>query len=346
MIYPINKLFAEDSIPSYKTSFIYLIFFFISLSLIFIYLDFPPINAMPWDVIIQLDAAWRVVNGQIINVDFSPIIPPFSIMVTAIAMQLKSPSVSSILYGNLLLFITITPWAWFIARTRFSAIIAFLFAAFIGILLITPRALGDHILATSYAMIYNRQAWAFISMLLIELLIPPKQNFQSKQILSSLSSGILLALLLFNKLSFLAIGITAILIHIVFFFPRKTWFFILICSFLTAWFSIQAFFHWNLFAYLNEMRQIAPVYSSTRLGYWQKIYLKNFLEIGLVGLTLFFLLLIDFKLKNGQAIHKKWQSLARIIIITIFIVVAVVIIIIIFYHYYYYFFRVWWLSFL
>jgi hypothetical protein len=263
---PIINFFTTDSNRSYKLSFLLLIGFVISLSLILINIGSPVINSMPWDVIIQFDAAWRVIHGQIPNVDFTPIIPPLSILLTAFGMKVAPPSASSIVYGNVLFFVILTPWAWVIARSRLSAANAFLFAVFMGVLLVAPRALGDWVFASSYAMLYNRQGWVLLSMLCVELFIFNRKTTKSQEIWSGLSSSVLLALLLFGKLSFFGIGVGAVLIRCFLFRPSIKWFITLASSFLLLVIAMQAFLPLNLFSYISDLRLVAKVYGPAKLN--------------------------------------------------------------------------------
>jgi len=299
---PIINFFTTDSNRSYKLSFLLLITFVISLSLILINIGSPAINSIPWDVTIQLDGAWRVVNGQIPNVDFTPIIPPLTILLTAFGMKVAPPSASSIAYGNVLLFVILTPWAWVIARSRLSAANAFLFAVFMGVLLVAPRALGDNVDAISYAMLYNRQGWVLLSMLCVELFIFNRKTTKSQEIWSGLSSSILLTLLLFSKLSFFCIGVAAVLIRSFFFRPSIKWFITLVSSFLLLVITMQAFLPLNLFSYISDTRLVGIVYGKNKLngGTLPRVMIESWENIFVIIVLLFMLMLIHELDKNKE----------------------------------------------
>jgi hypothetical protein len=128
-----------------------------SLVVLMLTVGFPLIRNAPWDIMIQLDGAWRIIHGQKLNVDFAPLIPPLTVLIDSFGMRLTGAKALSILYANIILFIVLTPWAWKIARDRLSAVNAFLFSIFIGSLLIAPRFLASKSpYFTSYAMLYNR----------------------------------------------------------------------------------------------------------------------------------------------------------------------------------------------
>lgn len=311
--------FTTNSNRSYKRSFALLITFIVSLSLVLINLGFPPITTMPWDVILQLDGAWRVVNGQTPYVDFSPIIPPFTIILTSLVMKTVTLSASSISYGNIFLFIVLTFWAWFIAQRRLSATIAFMFAAFMGLLLVAPRALGYNPEDTSFAMIYNRQGWALLSMLLLESFVIPRKAVKSEEIAEGISTGALLALLLFGKLTFFGVGLLSILIRFVFYPFTKKWLASFLITFLCVFFLIQIFFHFNLSSYVSEMAFVGKVYGPAKKEAFLRIVEINMRYFKLMGVAIIPLLLMNKELNRSKQkntiVYQGWLLIRVVFVI-------------------------------
>jgi hypothetical protein len=245
---------------------------------------FPVISVLPWDIAIQLDGAWRIVHGQIPSVNFRSVIPPMTLELSALGIVLGSPSATCIARGNLLLFLVLTPWAWIIARSRLSATYAFIFAALVGLLVVTPRPLGDKIAASSYAMLYNRQGWAILSVVLLSLLVPVLPDRKDRSIASGLGNGVLLALLSFSKLNFLAVGIAAIVLHAL--MARQAWIKLVLAvvvSYLAAMLLLHAVFGLSFTAYLNETVGIARVYVQGKLSDLVHIGLKNLDQLFIVA---------------------------------------------------------------
>lgn len=170
----IIKIFTEDSSRSYRLLFLLLISIIASLAIILISVGIPPITALPTDISILLESGWRIISGQTPHLDYYSPLGSFTSLLIAFGMKITSPSASSIAYGNVLLLVICTPWAWLIARDRLSALNAFLFALFMALLLVAPRPLGSPMSEVSYAMLYNRQAFVFLSMLLIGIFITPR----------------------------------------------------------------------------------------------------------------------------------------------------------------------------
>jgi hypothetical protein len=321
---PITKFFTTDSNRSYKFFFTLLITFITSLSLILVSTGSAPIVLKPWDVIIQLDGGWRIINEQTPHIDFYSPLGPLSLLLTAFGMKVASPSASSIVYGSVLLFLVLTPWAWFIARSRLSSANAFLFALFMGFFLVTPRALGDGIRELSYATLYNRQGFVLLSLLLIELFIPYRPSVRHKNyLLSGLSSGILLGLLLFCKINYFGVGAVAVLIRILIFRFQRTWLIAFTSGFLLICITMQIFFKVNLFSLISNVALAAKAQSfSNRLQHFLDVFQDNSCYFCLTLTIVIFLSIGDFE-KEKQEKNKVFHlRLDRTLILTAFVALS------------------------
>jgi hypothetical protein len=297
----IVRFFTLDSAQSYQGYFLLLIGIIISLSIVLVKIGTPVITSfMHSDVMILLDSGWRIINGQIPNVDYYNPLGPLTGWLVAFGMKVTSPSASSIAYGNVLLFMILTPWAWFIARSRVSAINAFIFALFMGVLLVTPRSLSTPIREITYAMLYNRHAFVLLSMLSIEVFISPRTSVKPRFLLSGLSSGILLALLFVCKINFFIIGAVSCLLSIILFRYKKIWLISFLASLAIAWLGIHIFFNFNVFSYLSDIFLATKAHDKI-----QRLYtLKGVFQANLPWLYLIFVLIaicaIDRSSKDGR----------------------------------------------
>ncbi len=321
----IVKLFTTDSDRSYRGYFWLLIGSIAALAIALANVGLPIVNAMPMDIAIVLDSGWRILNGQIPNLDYYSPLGPLTSLLVAFGMKVASPSASSIAYANILLLVTLTPWAWFVARSRLSAVNAFLFALFMGILLITPRPLGELIRNTSYAMIYNRHAFVLLSLLSIELFVSPRvpkrPNFF---LLSGLSSGILLALLFFSKINYFAIGVVAILLAIALFRFSKIWLIGLASGLAIVWISMHIFFDFNSFAYLSDISLAASSQNKTqRLHNLKGAAIANF-----YWLYLIFVLIVINSINQTPKIRKTdvFLKQTKVQISAVFVAVSAILI--------------------
>ena len=164
----------------------------------------------PWDVFVLLDSGWRIISGQIPHTDFHNPIGPLTYELIALGMRLAGPSLRSIGYGDVIFLFGATTWAWLIARRRLAGLNCFLFILFVAILSLATRPLGFDPHVTTYALIYNRYGWVLYSLLLVQLFIEPQAITRASKAWDSLSIGLLLGLLFFDKITFFAAGFAAI----------------------------------------------------------------------------------------------------------------------------------------
>jgi len=283
VFFPLATFLASTSQRAQMISFAAMALFVSSLGGLMYSVGLPVISALPWDMAIQLDGAWRIVHGQIPSIDFRSVIPPLTLELSALGISLGSPSAACIAYGNLLLFLMLTPWAWVIARRRLSAAYACLFAAFVGAIVLTPRPLGDKIGATSYAMLYNRQGWAITSVILLSLLVPVLPTVSKRPILGGLGNGVLLALLAFSKLSFFAVAAAAIVLNAV--VDRLSWLSLMlgvVVGYLSTVIVLGAATGLDFNAYLGETAAIAQAYIPGKSRDVIGITLKNLDQIFII----------------------------------------------------------------
>jgi len=269
ILLPLASLLASVTERAQWTSLAAIVLFLLSVGGVMHLIGLPVISALPWDMSIQLDGAWRIVHGQIPNVDFRAVIPPATLELSALGILLGSSSAACITTGNLLLFLALTPYAWVTARRRFSAAYACLFAIFVGLMVLAPRPLGDKIAAASYAMLYNRQGYALLSVIVVSILVPLLPGVVKRPALGGLGVGVLLALLAFSKLTFFAVAVAAIGLHVL--FDRRAWVSVmpavLIGSIGTV-VLLHAITGLDFMAYLRETEAIGRVYVQ---GKWKDV---------------------------------------------------------------------------
>jgi hypothetical protein len=311
---------SSESPRHYQRLAIALLFLFTIVAIISMNVGLVPINAIPWDVLLILDGGWRIFDGQIPHVDYYNPIGLLTYLLTAIGMNVGQPSASSVAYGNTLLFVILIPWAWFITRSRLSAIDSFLVVVFLGFLLIAPRALGFNSESTTYAMLYNRQGFVLFSMLALELFVAPRASVRHKFLLSGLSCGLLLGLIFFCKVSYFIIALFAVFIQPFLFGYSSAWLLGSIAGFALSYLAIQVGFHFDfsLSSYLADIQLAGKAQSLANRG----LKLKEAISLNWLYICLTFvpLLLTSYQLFSRKP--PKAEAIAKIKIwaIAIFIV--------------------------
>jgi hypothetical protein len=201
-------LWAVESAIGYRTCGLALLAVFGTVVALLVIQGAPPIGG-PWVAMALLDGAWRIICGQVPHTDFQNPIGALTYALISFGMLVSAPSASAITYGIALFLVVIVPWAWKLASARLPAAVAFVFVLFLGFLLVAPRAVGQPIHDTTYTMLYNREGYALLSLLLLSLFLQPRQVKSLK--LSELSSGLLLGLLLYCKITYFVFGMGSVL---------------------------------------------------------------------------------------------------------------------------------------
>ncbi len=160
----------------------------------------------PWDAFLLLDGGWRILLGQTPHTDFYNPIGPLTYYFVSLGLRVAGPSLAGLSAGNILFLLSIGTWAAIAAFRRLHAPYAFLFVAFIAILLAATRSLGWDPQTNSYAMIYNRYGWALLSILYLHLFVPVCAAVRPAPAADAASAGALLGLLFLCKITYFIVG--------------------------------------------------------------------------------------------------------------------------------------------
>ena len=205
------RLFQADSSKAYWLAFSALAVAALTASAALFASGCSPIFEMPHDGMLSLDGAWRIFCGQRPHTDFYSAIGIVPFLITGLGMLIVGPSADALAVGPAALLPLIAAWSWLIARRRLSAMHALAVAAFISFLTVGQFALGYEFRACSYAMQYNRYAWSFLCLLLLEAFIAPLSRPKPRGLfLEGASTGALLGLLAFTKITYFGLAALAI----------------------------------------------------------------------------------------------------------------------------------------
>jgi hypothetical protein len=310
----IVRAFTDESRRGYRLASIALVAVTATLSVALVHFGAAPIKG-PWDMHVLLDGGWRILNGQTPNVDYYNPIGPLTYALIALGMKLWHPSTSAVAYGNVLFAVVLVTYAWAIGQPRLSALSAAVFALFVFVLVTAPRPLGYPVFKTTYAMIYNRQGYALLSILLLELFIKVRDQVRPHYLLDGASSGILLALILLCKISYFGMAAVAAAIHLALFSHRKKWIIGVAGGFLVSVAAVELLLGTTLISYFSDINVAAHVQSSSqRLRLLIAGGKNNLINIYLVFLLLIFARFsaVDEGSRNGVTI-KMWAIIAFVV---------------------------------
>ncbi len=127
----------------------------------------------PSDVAAYLDACQRSTLGQWMGRDFTSAIGPAAILPTVLAMKFWGANIGSLVLASVFVWLGGGAFAWLALRPRLPAWLAAGFALFVAATAAAPYTLDFGTWKIlSYAMLYNRLAWAALSLAAGVALLP------------------------------------------------------------------------------------------------------------------------------------------------------------------------------
>lgn len=268
----------------------------------------PHIVMGPWDHFLMLDEAWRIQSGQVPHTDFYNPIGPLTYQLVAAGVALGHANIAAISYSTILFALLVLPCAAIVAFTRLPQALAGLMVIFLAVQALAVRPLGFTENEASYAMLYNRQGWILLSVILMQTCIPIALKNKSSGYLDEAIAGLLLGLLFFCKISFFVVACGAIAVRVIWresLEVEKS--IILIAAFLSvvALFATMAWV--GPVAYLHDISMaIAAQDTTSRLNEMKTFILAG--KIPLAGFALIGLLSIA----SARLAKAPWQTYAQI----------------------------------
>jgi hypothetical protein len=172
---------------------------------------------MTWDLLFNLEGAWRVLAGQTPHVDFHDPLGTLAFWPSAIGMLILGPTVFACILGKLLAGAVTFVAASFAAARRLTLLPAALFVLFACSLVLIPTNTGSMVDHFSFAMTYNAMCWAALSILALIVYLPPARrgpgdwpaDWPADWIDPALGALLLLAMF-YLKITFFLVGIVAV----------------------------------------------------------------------------------------------------------------------------------------
>ncbi|MDQ6678826.1 MAG: hypothetical protein M3Z09_16200 [Acidobacteriota bacterium] len=154
------------------------------------------------DTFALLDPAWRILNGQIPHADFFDSLGPAAYLPTVAGLLLAGGKAEGFGCGQALCALSLGFWSYLISRDRLSDAGRLLFCLVVVSSAAAPFALGDSPFLISPATTYNRYGYAFTALILLEGIMEPKDKRAWAEMVGGVSTGAVLVLLLFLKITF------------------------------------------------------------------------------------------------------------------------------------------------
>ena len=173
-------------------------------------LSLGPINVFHNDALMLLDDGWRVLNGQVPHRDFFSPLGPLEFWIVAGGMLLAKGGAQGIAIGIAVFGFAIGLWGWLLSKRRLPALFCLLITSWLVLTAASPTPLGFDPRFLSCAMIYNRQGYALLGLILLECAFAAENN----RFWGGVSSGAALVLIFFLKLNFFGVAALMLLITV------------------------------------------------------------------------------------------------------------------------------------
>jgi hypothetical protein len=128
---------------------------------------------MTWDLLFNLEGAWRLLAGHQPHVDFHDPLGSFAFWPTALGFLLVGPSIFAFLLGEMLVAAALFAASATVALRRLPSAPATLFVLATCLLVLSPTNVGGLVDHFTFAMSYNSIGWATLGVLSLLLFLPP-----------------------------------------------------------------------------------------------------------------------------------------------------------------------------
>jgi hypothetical protein len=223
-----------------------------------------PIMA-PWDVLVLLDGAYRMVEGQIPNTDFANPAGPLVYGLISLGMLMHGLSLASVAWGNTLMVLAGSALTWYATRDRMRAGWRAVATIYSALLLSAVRPLGYSPTTTTYAMLYNRYGWVLFTLVVVMVAVRPRLR---RDWLDHMVLGAILGLLFYTKVTFTLAAAVVILLGLIRYseLSRIRRLVALMTGFSFVVVVITALFRVNPIAYSMDITNSALVQGTSRIG--------------------------------------------------------------------------------
>ena len=228
----------------------------VSLCLVRAYTGLSGIQVYSHDAFGALDGAWRVLQGQKPHADFYTPLGPLIYLVTAFGLLISHGGAEGFGYSQALCGFLLGVWTYRLSRRRLGHLPTILMCLTVVLLAINPSSVGEPPPNTS-CMAYNRYGYALVALLLVESAASGESAGRRTELWGGMSTGVVLALLLFLKISYFVGGLALASMLI----PCRTqvkerWVGV-VCGFLPVLLVFWAYLGFDLVPMWNDLRMVA-----------------------------------------------------------------------------------------
>jgi hypothetical protein len=164
---------------------------------------------MTWDLLFNLDGAWRLYTGQVLHVDFHHPMGALPFAITALGFEIVGIKPIAFVVGECMTAAAFGVLALVAVKDRLPTFPGFLFVSTCILLALVPVTIGDDPSQLTFAMSYNRIGWISVSILCFLLFIEPRERHDPVWT-DLITSFILMIGLLYLKITYFGVAVAAI----------------------------------------------------------------------------------------------------------------------------------------
>src|SRR5471032_393150 len=177
-----------------------------SLCLVRAYIGLSGIAVYSHDAFGTLDGAWRLLHGQTPHADFYTPLGPLIYLLTAFGLLLSHGGAEGFGYSQAVAGCLLGVWTYRLGGRRLGHLSAILMCFTVVLVSLNPTSVGEPPPSTS-CMPYNRYGFALLALLLVEAVAKVKRAGKANELWGGISTGVILAALLFLKISYFIGGV-------------------------------------------------------------------------------------------------------------------------------------------
>jgi hypothetical protein len=246
------------------------------------------------DLLIFLDGAYRVNQGQVPNVDFSTALGPLNFYLPALAARITGTLGTAMPVAMAMVLVVLAPAIAHVISSRLRPVLGLPFAAFLLLIVAVPMNLGEAITDLSYGMFYNRIGWAALAGLILMHLRPTVAR-RHQGVLDALAATVLAAVMLYTKASYGLVAI-AFLVLMLLDSKQRRWALAALCALAAIALAVEALWGGTA-AHVGDLRAAMLVSGDRTLPEFVDFALRNLADYVL------FLLLVGFSLWRTRSLR-------------------------------------------
>jgi len=164
---------------------------------------------MTWDLMFNLDGAWRLYNGQTAHVDFHDPLGTLPFAATALGFYVVGTKPFAFLIGETIVAILITVLAVVAVKNRLALVPAALFVTLCALLTLVPLVIGDLPTEYTFAMAYNRFGWSLLGILYVIIFVGPRDG-RRPVLTDVIAAAIIVVALYYVKITYFGVAFAGV----------------------------------------------------------------------------------------------------------------------------------------